>query len=635
MSNTDVKVFKFADLFVIVFFLSTAFASFYLFQMDLFQTLSKKNDDPVGIILLKNNIVQRRMSDRVLWDRLNKESSVYLGDLIRVADLSAVILGIDQNEITLNENTLIRIQKSSESGFTIELSSGSLELASSANSEGITINLMGTEIKASAGTSLKASADNDGKIIQVSGGSAVLIDNGRVRELSEGSAIATDSNGNERIIPSVIVSSPPQNAHYLNSNINFLTVAFSWNRINMNPEDTVVLEVAEDRNFNRIFSTIEGLSTNAAVNLREGYWNWRLSHNGIMLEKGSFTITAASGPELISPSDNTVFYYSNEFPNLTFQWAETDNASYYIFEASTRQDFINPQISRQLTATSFAQQNMEGGTWYWRVLPIFPPVYKGNASFSNVSSFRIEQGYELANSVIEVPDTVVHARFSLEQPAPGARINGLTALRESVTFNWDCEAIEIEKSRFVVSRNAASLREKPEIEINNPGRSLKLEKLMEGKWYWTIEVKIPGKDMVYFADVQSFTVDPITLLPSPLNRRPVTGFILGINELRSKRSIDFSWQAVNGANAYIFSLYQQTANGRRLVQRTIENQTSWTLNNIQLLDNRGTFIWQVEAVNRRGGIVEQHGIAAENTFTVNIPIPQKVQLDDTGILYGN
>jgi hypothetical protein len=53
------------------------------------------------------------------------------------------------------------------------------------------------------------------------------------------------------------------------------------------------------------------------------------------------------------------------------------------------------------------------------------------------------------------------------------------------------------------------------------------------------------------------------------------------------------------------------------------------------LDN-GTYVWQVEAVrvsdtNR----VERTGRVGEGTFIINTPIPGRIQVEDTGILYGN
>jgi hypothetical protein len=77
---------------------------------------------------------------------------------------------------------------------------------------------------------------------------------------------------------------------------------------------------------------------------------------------------------------------------------------------------------------------------------------------------------------------------------------------------------------------------------------------------------------------------------------------------------------VNGANAYIFTLFQETNNGRQLIIRTDPplDQTRRTLD-LPLLD-KGTFVWQVEAVNKgRNGTIEQRGQIEENTFYMDVP----------------
>ena len=117
---------------------------------------------------------------------------------------------------------------------------------------------------------------------------------------------------------------------------------------------------------------------------------------------------------------------------------------------------------------------------------------------------------------------------------------------------------------------------------------------------------------------------------------PVTGHRIGIQELRSQRSINFSWSPVQGANAYIFTLYQQSAAGRRQVmQRPPLNSTMWILDDIAEL-GQGIFFWQVEALSvNQSGTILRRGSVGESSFTVDIPSPGPVLLEEPGILYGN
>jgi hypothetical protein len=97
--RVNVRNFRVIDLFVVVFFLSIALISLYLFRLDLFRTLEARDEEPAGIIIIKNNVVQRRYADRTIWDRLIVDSPVYSGDLIRAAELSDATIFIDENQI--------------------------------------------------------------------------------------------------------------------------------------------------------------------------------------------------------------------------------------------------------------------------------------------------------------------------------------------------------------------------------------------------------------------------------------------------------------------------------------------------------------------------------------------------------
>jgi hypothetical protein len=132
-------------------------------------------------------------------------------------------------------------------------------------------------------------------------------------------------------------------------------------------------------------------------------------------------------------------------------------------------------------------------------------------------------------------------------------------------------------------------------------------------------------------------VAPGQLLPAPGNRRPESGYRIGAEELRQQRNIVFRWSAVEGATSYILSIYRETPQGRRQIFITEPTeQLSFTFVNLELFENTGTYVWQVEAlfINRQG-IIEQRGRPGENAFTLNVPRPGRIETRDTGVLYGN
>jgi len=568
----DIRKFHFTDLLVILLCLSIAAVSLNLFRNDLFQTINSRNENtPIGTIFIRNNNVQRRLGDRVLWGRLAVESPVYLKDLVRVAELSAATIDISGNHIDLGENTLIRVQPSSngKGPIEIELSQGTMDLSTSGGS--IVLNIQGKQVRVGPGTVLNATTGENGMVVQVSEGSATVNGGEQSRQLDAGTMVALDPAGTEKREPAVVVTQPRLTARYLKSETGNLNIAFSWNRINLDTGDALRLELAGDRNFNTLTTVLTDLNDSAQTVLGAGTWFWRISYQGTVLSSGQITVVDASGPELISPAKDQLFSYQSDKPRLRYQWSIKPEASGYILEVSDTPDFTNPAIRQETAATSFIDSSLGPGTWYWRVAPAFPSVYEGTASFSSASSFRIEQG---------------SAPVALVWPEP-------------------------------VQPEAPP----PELPVEIPA---------------AVPVA-PPKEAPPKAAVPKPPAPP-QLLPEPGDCQPASGYRIGIEELRAKRSLAFQWSAVPEANEYIFTLYRQTENGKqRILSTTIENSDSWILDNISDLE-RGTYIWQVEAVStNKDGAITRRGKTAENSFTIDVPAPAQpsIQVEDTGIPDGS
>ena len=306
--------FRFRDLLVVLLCLLIFAYCIDLFWNDLFQTINLQNVEPVGTITIKNNTVQRRIEDRVLWDRLVIESPVYLGDLIRVAELSAATLNINGQQLDIGENTLIRIQPSADGeGVQIELSEGSIGITVTEESvrEGhrpLQLNMNGRIVETTAGASITASASSEGTAVQVNEGTVTFIEGDTAREMAQGEQLALNDEGVEVLLPSLTVTQPHFNARYEKNSPQRVPVNFSWNRINIPPEDFIRLEVASDRNFTRdvsIYNDLNFSDTSLEKPLDTGTWNWRFLHNNVVLSAGRFTVYEYEEPvnfQIVQPA---------------------------------------------------------------------------------------------------------------------------------------------------------------------------------------------------------------------------------------------------------------------------------------------------------------------------------------------
>jgi len=473
--------FRFLDLLIIIFFLFIALVCLYLFRLDLLNTFKLQNVDPAGTVVIKKNTVQRRLGDRVIWDRLNNESPVYVGDLIHVADVSAATLYVKGNSIELDENTLIRIVLSPDGeGLQIIVTSGTIAVFSEKGAEKVSVNLNGQEIISEPGTVLQAAVPVKGE-------------------------------------PTVKV----------------------FESVRKFVEETPVRKV--------------------------------------------------QGPRLLSPAANSMFHYTGDSPVLNFQWTSVDEAASYVLQVSSKPDFSDLRVNVNTSAVFASVSSLGRGLWYWRISLGLPPPYNIRPVFSNVSYFRIEQqGSDRAEPV-----------------------------QKNNISEW-------------LAEEAPPVKPPPEVP-----KEILAESPIE-----LASAQIPADDVQAqppeAAKPPERTPPPPRLLPAPQVIQPAQRTVYSFDRLLSQKKMDFRWSPVRGANAYIFTLYEQTANGRKQILRaTINRGTSYTMENLRLLE-KGNFVWQVEAVRTgRRNVIEQHGRPLESAFRVNFPVPGPIQIEDTGILYGN
>lgn len=467
--SSNSKKLRTIDLLIIIIFLLVAVISLELFRRDLMHSFKLQNVEPVGTVVVRKNTVQRRLGDRILWDRLTSESPVYFWDIIRVSDHSAATLYVGDSNINLDENTLVRIVPSPDGeGVMIVLSQGDLSIAAGENSS-IVVDVNGQRFKTERGTLFRTSVDEDGQVS---------------------------------------------------------------------------------------FQAVESIDD--------------------LIRSG--TVSKVAGPELFSPAANSVYRLNNNQPSIRFQWDEIEGAVSYVLEVSAEPDFSEPSLRRQTSSTFISDSSLEQGLWFWRVMPVFPTVFSGYADFSQASFFSVERADN------ENTENLSLAEFLTSAIPPSEVPDGVP--RE-----------------LIPAHLTAALVTEPE-----PQQPIQ---------------PAPARQ------------PPPALLAAPQNSNPANGTNIGSDQLQEMDSLIFNWSEVQGANAYIFTLYHQSSSGRRQITRaTINRGTSYALENMQLLD-KGTFVWQVEPVRQTNGRIEQRGRITENRFNVDFPSPTPVFIEETGIIYGD
>ncbi|MCL2441425.1 MAG: hypothetical protein FWD14_06760 [Treponema sp.] len=295
-----------------------------------------------------------------------------------------------------------------------------------------------------------------------------------------------------------------------------------------------------------------------------------------------------SGTQLISPSINSTIRYNESMPMLNFSWTEVEEAVSYVIQISDNVDFLNPQFQMNSSVNYIAVSGIRDGLWYWRVKPVLPSVFGSQSFFTTPYFFSVEQ------TNTDLQELSLSDWLVLEMPS------------SQVPYGVPPELIP-----------AAFTASPPPVIAAVPA-------------------PVPAPPAARPTARPAVPQAAPQLLPAPRNMQPVNGTSFGITQLQNQRTIVFNWSPVQGANAYIFILYNQTDNGRlQVVRSTINRGASYTLDNLRMLD-RGSFVWQVEPIRQgRGNAIEQRGMIGESSFVIDFPSPGPVHIEETGILYGN
>ena len=382
------------DIVIILFCLTGTFFSGAAFWQEYNTTFEKTNEEPVGTIIFKKRSAERRFVDRDIWDRLKQSSPVYNGDRIRTSEQSEAII-IFQDTVTylnMDESTIIQIFYDDKSGTQIDFSGGNLEIASNSN-----------DLFVSSGDSLirfdgqtRLYKDDDGFNLSVLEGQASFDG----RDIESGKILALDSSGEIDTRPVLAMNSFGSAATVLGMPGEAVPVEFSWNASGFNPDTHVIVEIALDRQFNKIVETQDVIGTTSiSIPMQNGTYWWR----AFPAEAGSREAASRSYPSgsieigytatttLFTPVQKAELTFSGD-SSVRFSWSTVENSISYLLEISAQPDISSPVISRQVRQSTVIQSGLENGHWYWRVTPIFPLRVKAPALVSEIGEFSIAQG---------------------------------------------------------------------------------------------------------------------------------------------------------------------------------------------------------------------------------------------------
>jgi len=427
------------DIIIVLLCLTGSVMSGITFWREYNLTLTKLNEDPIASISYKKRIVQRKFTDRIVWDTLKNTSPVYNGDIIRTIDYSEVVIAFKDNitNIILYENSLIQVFYSEAEGAKIEFTDGQLEIDSGSKSVTVVTAAKGTayaEIIIEGHAELNK--NNDGFSLSVLEGEAVF-DGEKVQS---GDAVILNTEGEREVFPFITMIQSGSSLRILNTPEGIIPVEFAWNTANFESDYFVIVDIALDKDFTRIVESrnVINASVISIPMLNGSYW-WRAypakmreTSGQIRYERtqpanklhpsGTLEIIPVTSINLVTPVMAAQLDIQEE--TVSFSWTSVQGAQAYLLEISAFANMGNPNVTRQIEETSVTHTGLESGRWYWRVTPVFLnrviglQAQEASQKFppSSIGNFSLERK-PASVTAQEVVEQSVKSQITEENPA--------------------------------------------------------------------------------------------------------------------------------------------------------------------------------------------------------------------------
>ena len=441
-----------------------------LFYQSFFRALTKMNEEPIATITFKYKTAQRKLLDRVVWDRLRQNSPVYNGDTIHTADLSeATIWFGDGTILELAENTMAQVFCRDDGSLGADLEKGVATVDSSEGSSGLTLTSENVSVQVKGGTKISAQKSEEQKNVSltVQKGTASLADGST---FTAGKKFSVSETGETEAMLSVISPLPDEKILYFTEGL--CPVTFNWNG---NELTELKLTVATDKDFKLVAQELtldnEGTTT---LDLAKGTYYWKISSNGEKQESstGKLQLIQALKPELLAPAVDYSYQFRKKTPSVRFIWSESATATAYNFVVSKNPDMSNPVLEQRSSSSSIIISTLKEGVYYWQVTPYYVVNRTGLANPSEISSFSINQRGELIAPTLYMPG---NGEF-------------VDKTNNSITLSWEMDS-EASSYKVLVSQRenlAAPIFSRETTENYTTISGEDIAALKDGQYYWGV-----------------------------------------------------------------------------------------------------------------------------------------------------
>lgn len=557
------------------FFLSLEFFLIIILSLLLYFDFQERLEagvrEEIGTISFKQKTVQRKYSDRSVWETVENNFPVYNRDTIRTASMSdAVITLKDGTTIELDENTLI-VLNIREDKQEIDFSFGNIRANTMVGSSGLTIRSGENVVNLKESKASINKEDKTSLVLQVQEGIANLFQGNKKIDLTSGETLALKNNESEKSqIPFRVVNPP-----------SFLRVYSKNSKIPIIIElegnfSGIYWEVSSGPSFSRILSKKLISQAKFQESLSPGVYYWRFQKDGKVLEQGKLNLVQVQSPKLISPLPGQSFFMSSNASSVVFQWSLEPNISQYEIEVTKNQDWENPILRQKVMGNSFSFTFQEEGKYEWRVRSILPNFNEDLTSAA--SSFILSS----------IPKRTPPIPF---QPPKDISIPSNVVEDVGVYFTWSnleyYESYELEVSESPSFKNANSFV------INGNSFSWKPESLvslLDKNIFWRVRGLTSSGTKGTYSPEMSFRIKKLESTPLKIQPKLETSEAHSFQE-----GIVLKWLKLP-----IKATYEVVVSKSNNFQNLTHTYTT-SMNQVKIQNlEKGEYFWKVKVIDEKG-----------------------------------
>lgn len=386
--------------------------------------------EQVGSISYRYRVAQKRSTNRVVWEDVEQQDTIFNRDSVRTDEKSEAIITLKNGaRLELDPQSMI-VLNYEDGETTVQVESGSVLLRDVKQG----MRLMGPAaigpgfVEPRADTRLTIEGDS----ARISGEFEINVNGSR----SEGRSVLLNRGGLREVRREDKAVSPEDNARFFADEPE-TAVVFEWKT----PPDSI--ELAEDRFFEKRLTPLPG-NGKASRTFGEGVYYWR-PLGAPLADVRKFRVIRRPLVQLLRPGGGESISLSSS-PFAVFTWTESRLAQSYTLQISKDRSFA-PLVAEKSILRNGISLSLPAGTYFWRVEA--RGSLNGSNRLSDVASFTIiddrvpaavpTQEVEDKAPNVSGPGSDAPAALRKEKPVPlfpaGGQVVDMSQA-EQIIFSW-------------------------------------------------------------------------------------------------------------------------------------------------------------------------------------------------------